>query len=624
MVLCAVMSVTVLTGCSLFVYNQGRDYNQVVAVIDPIPVYDNASGQTYTPERREIKKYELINAVNNQSSNITAETDIAKFVDDCLNSIIISQLVLNEAKAARAFNQITWGQYQENEIKKGIFSTIDNELKSIKNEILEGRGQAGTNETRVEEAAAAAGNTTYQTKEETLVGRYDHYTRAELIEEAEGRIDADNGFRDDAAGRETLKVRVREDYSNRKIVKLLENYDKQNVEKWTPSELRYPGLYGTPEAKSLEKEAMLQFLNELETMFDDDFRLTKQQKKDFLQELKNLRKTADTTGVPYAYAAMGDTAFMDYLVGENYKNSLMIQLLQESITDSVDVTDSDVQGYYDALLTEQRGKYAASSAYESDMSGGTVDPVLVFPNDNLYFVKQILIPFSDELTAELNAYKASPAYGRDGEAGLKAKKAELAKKITSYEHRDGEDYGNAKTIQDISAEITRVINGANSLYAKERAFDDLVYKYNTDPGIFGRTYGYSVKNTRGELDNDGKPVLDTQYMAEFSDAARALFESGEIGDISPWAVTDYGVHILYLSKRVSAAGEELALSAYETPAAYKTVFDKLSEKKLNERINAEFKRWEQEKTEPYLGENAEKVTRKTKVVEAYVKELKGE
>ena len=48
--------------------------------------------------------------------------------------MVARQLVLNEANAQLAFGNITWGQAEENEVKQGIYTSIDNELASFRRE----------------------------------------------------------------------------------------------------------------------------------------------------------------------------------------------------------------------------------------------------------------------------------------------------------------------------------------------------------------------------------------------------------------------------------------------------------------------------------------------------------
>ena len=50
-------------------------------------------------------------------------------------------------------------------------------------------------------------------------------------------------------------------------------------------------------------------------------------------------------------------------------------------------------------------------------------------------------------------------------------------------------------------------------------------------------------------------------MKEFSEAADELFRAGKEGAISGPVVTDYGVHILYLSRIIPSGGLTVGLNA---------------------------------------------------------------
>ena len=83
----------------------------------------------------------------------------------------------------------------------------------------------------------------------------------------------------------------------------------------------------------------------------------------------------------------------------------------------------------------------------------------------------------------------------------------------------------------------------------ERRFESLIFKYNTDPGIFNNVNGYGMQYTPKDLTASG-------YMPEFTQAAFDLYKQKVLGATKE-AITDYGVHVLMLSSIVEYGTREL-------------------------------------------------------------------
>lgn len=592
LLLTIVLSLSVFTGCSLFTYDNERDNKQVVATIDSV-VIEQVSGAeklTFKTEKKKIYKYELINAINTTGASLINSgyySDLEEVIEILLNQMVARELVLNEADAQLSFGNITWGQAEENEVKKGIYTSIDNELASFRREILIEHGEAAADTEGTQADSAESTETTYPVEEVEEVGEYDDWTKPALVAELVARANIT-----DEAKADIYEEKISE-YSITKLIAMLEKQDQEAItEVWTPDTLRYPGLYGSDEVRSLEIEAMRRFMSMLADVVEDDYRLTDKQRSTFSKELKNLNKVADSQGISFVYPLLGDTAIMEYLVGINYRENVKVTLLQNHITDNVDVTEEEVLARYNQLLATQKSTYDANvqTFYDAVTAGDT--NVLYYPNSNYYYVKHILIPFSDAQTNELNLYKEGEGKFA-GDDAIKAFKEKLGKQVKGFEHRDGEDYGKPISIDAIYADIVRTMEAATSYKDKERAFDSLIYKYNTDPGIFGNELGYAVtaKFADGE-------EYDTTYMEEFSRAADELYRNGEVGAISAPAVTDYGVHVLYLSK-IPTAGEIVGINDYLSYGERTTMFEIIEEEQRTEKINNEFYKWQNEKVGYY-------------------------
>lgn len=579
-ILAVILSASLFTGCSLFSYNTERDYKQVVATIKSVTMTDNSSeankSNPFVTEEKKIYKYDLINQLNTNGANmISYGYSVKDTVDYLINQLVVRELVLNEADKEIHFGNIVWGQNEENQVLEGIYRTIDNQLATFRNEVLDEHGEptadmSGTQDTTEEK------ETTYPVEEVVEPGLYDDLTREELLSAVIDRVkkDGDNA--------EVLEEKYSE-YSNAKLINVLEKNDLQSVEKWAPDTLRYPGLYGSDDVKSLEIEAMRRLMSYLDDAVENDYRLTSAQKREFAAELDDLNKIGNEKGIPYIYPALGETKLMQAFAGDEYRDSVKIALLQDFITNDVDVSEEEIVSYYNDLLRQQKEKFDAdASAFDSAIGN---DDIYYYPNANYYYVKHILVPFSDEQTKELDAYKAGEG-ALNGKEAVAAYKEKLGKSVKGYEHRDGENYGKPLTIDEIYADIERTMAAASTLKDKDRAFDKLIYKYNTDDGIFGQELGYKVKAVFA----DGEEY-DTTYMEEFSRAADALYRAGVEGAYSPAAVTDYGVHILYLSK-IPFAGEVVGLDDYVSYGEKSTVRETIEAAKFNEKSNQHFSVWQ--------------------------------
>ncbi|MBQ8882552.1 MAG: hypothetical protein IJY70_04070 [Clostridia bacterium] len=579
-ILTVITSLSLFTGCSLFEYDSERDYMQVIATVKPITITEGAGDDqvSYTEPAKTIYKHQLVSSVNSSAASLVNNYGytVEQAVDYLVDQLVTTQIVIAEANAQIYFGNIVWGQHEKNEVIKGIFDFIDNNLLSITNEILEERGEPTIN--KGESAEEESAETTYPTKEEVVVGLYDDMTKAELVEAV-----LERGIND--LSREKV-----EGFVKYKLIELLENDDLQNEGEWTPDTIRYPGMFGSDDAKSLEREAMRRLLTVLRDSVNDNFRLTENEKATFIKELNDINTVVNQRGISYAYPELGKTQLMKKFVGDDIETNLKLALLQSHITASVEVSEDEVVEHYNTLLASQKSKYATVDNFYTDIKSGSVSPLLYYPNGNYYYVKHILVPFSDEQTSALTAYK-NQFQNIVGASGIKEYKNTLGQSTKGYAHKDGENYGDELTIQQIYDDIATQMAVVNAdPVAREQKFDELIYKYNTDDGIFGNELGYAVKGNFDDV-TDEKAKYDATYMEEFARAADELYRAGVEGALSDIVVTDYGVHILYLSKIIPNGGVELGLNDYISNLNETKVYDKILESKLAEKQTSEFNKW---------------------------------
>ena len=317
---------------------------------------------------------------------------------------------------------------------------------------------------------------------------------------------------------------------------------------------------------------------------EDDFRVTAEDKEKFAADDERINEIINTQGVPYVYPILGDTHYVYYISGKQLERSQKFTELQSYLTDSVEVTDADVQKSFTETLNSQKASYDADiAAYNTAMSGSTT--VLYHPEVNHFYVKHILLPFSDKQKADLEAYKKRLNVTKDQ---VEAYRAALVDGIVCYPHLYGEDdKSRPMTVSDVMNAIKsemRPLETTGNVKAADTAFDDLIYLYNTDTGAFGNNKGYVVKY---KLDSGESET----YMQEFADAARKMRDTLDVGQVLyENVVTDYGVHIMYLAS-IPKAGK-VDINDYTTPGELQTYYD-LIKKPLQSSLETEvYQRWE--------------------------------
>lgn len=572
--LCVVLSCSFFAGCTLFEHNDEKDAQQVIAVIDPIE--DTSNGVTFVSKQKNIYKSDLISAMNSyaqtymQNYSLTLEQATERLLDE----LIVRELLLVEAERLLRQGYIDWTQKDDNDQLKSVYGAIDSLLSSLQDNVLGDFDETTPDGTAEEEKS----DTTYPTPDaETTDEDYTYYQFDE------------NG---------NILYTDKVDSKGERI---------PDYAVWAPDESSYPAWWGAESKKSLERESMQRLVTRIQSLIESDFKATNEDRAKFAEDEKKVNEIINTKGIEYVYPMLGSTHWMQYLAGESARQSILISKLQEYIVGSVEVTEKEVVDAYVKQLGYQKATYTADpSAYQTAVKDGNTT-MLYYHDDSYFFVKHILLPFSDEQTAAMNAYKADPANaGKDYKI---MRDSQMVNETVVYPHVNGEnDLSSPKTVQQVYNEIEAAMAPlAVSPKEAERKFDEFTYKYNTDSGAFGTGKSYAVK--RG--DEEGH----SGYMEEFYDGAMKLLENYKVGQLLPeLVVTDYGVHIMYFSQDV-IPGTVRALSDYLTPGAYKTVYETFEDTVRTAKENDAFTAWQNERI-TYYRENKN-------VVRTYVKRYKS-
>lgn len=568
-----------MSGCALFEHNYEKDYRQVIAVVNPISetrnVVENDENKevTYSTEKEVIYKSELISLCNSSLSSLVNSNGmtVQQAVETLYERLVLQKLVLAEADLRIKFGDIKWEVHEDNTVTRSIYASIDSQLETLRNEIRAERGeQQVTNTTEDNDSS-----TTYPTPSE----------------EEEDEI--------------------------------------RDTEAWSPVESHYPGLYGNADRISLDNQAMARLIQTLKENVESDFRVTDAQKAKFDAEFAEWERIADTKGMAYVYPKLyvnpalrsssdGETADEDtvlgWVLGTTVKDNLKISLLQEYLTDSAVASEQDIIDKFESLKVEQKTSYDADySAYKTAItSTSNTTPIVYYPDSNYFFVKHILVPFSDEQTAMLTAYKNDKTHTK---AEIEAYRDNLVKSIVAYRHVDGEnDTTHAYTADEVFKDVVNKMKpyaGGDAAAQAEKKFDELIYLYNTDPGIFNNAKGYALAYKLADGDTD-------TYMKEFCEGARELYADYQVGDVllRP-VITDYGMHIMYFAGKTEKGF--VTLKTPETPGSKNTYYDLVKEVQEMALQNSRFTEWQQTRIAYYDKLSTDDIPEANRVIVRYTK-----
>jgi hypothetical protein len=598
LILGILMSCSLFAGCSLIEHNDDKDARQVIAVINSIE--DTSNGVKYTSETKYIYKSDLIRSMNTYAQQYMTNYNLSlkQAAERLLDELITRELLLIEADRIEKQGLIEWTQKDTNEQIRNIYSTVDSQLQTIRKEILGDYDESAPSDDEEESSS-----TTYPVpeteKDEDDKSDYEldkfgniQYT---VKKDKDGNVVQEqavdsNGYpmyekKKDEDGNEV------DDLTKPIMVDVMVPVYKNWYEELKKDESKWPGTRGTEEQKSLDREAVRRFVSLIKELADSDIKATKEDKKKFADDLKKINDVIGNKGAEYVYPMLGETYIMQYLVGESAHQSILINKLRDYIVGDVEVTDEEVVDAYTKQLTYQVETFTNDqSAYQTALSEGNTT-MLYMRDDSYFYVKHILLPFSEKQTAALTAYKNDPKNaGKDYRI---MRDTQMVNETVVYAHVNGEnDLSNPKTVNEVFDEIY----GAMALVASnpkeaERKFDELTYKYNTDTGAFGYGKAYAVKRN----DDEGH----SGYMEEFYDGAIKLYDEHKVGEVLPEiVVTDYGVHIMYFSQTV-VPGTIRTLNDYLTPGAYKTVRESFAEVIRSTKENNAFTSWQNERITYY-------------------------
>lgn len=249
---------------------------------------------------------------------------------------------------------------------------------------------------------------------------------------------------------------------------------------------------------------------------------------------------------------------IDRIYNINYEN-FMVEKYNESFENTSvisNVTTEKILNLYSSKVRADYTKYVLenSDSYKNDMSDNLKDVYYYKNNDGdiKYFtVANILFQFDDDqqasynsLSAQLEANNGKDGYDEIAEE-IESLYTNIEPVIRQYNEKSGEyeviDNDSNLSVDDIIAEKIKIelqnAQTTESVNVIGDTINDLIYRYNEDPGMFNAEVPYVIGV------EDGKAV--SNFVEEFNNAGLDLYNNGngKVGDVAV-ARSQYGIHVL--------------------------------------------------------------------------------
>lgn len=252
-----------------------------------------------------------------------------------------------------------------------------------------------------------------------------------------------------------------------------------------------------------------------------------------------------------------------------------------------DETLAELNRIYNELKANQTAQFRVNNDFV-DFVEGLSDSSYIFDvpeNYNYIFVKNILIPFTDEQTTILSNLQKQ--LGSTEDPRYIAKRNEFASQVVaddflSEKDEEGE-YAKVENLFTMEGDKV-VVNSQGALAqwlkadgtvtamegkTQDQTIVELMKQYNTDTAQHSTIYDYVVR-----VHADNIPGYTSSWVTEFVEAADAAYDlAGENeGGTYAIAVSTYGVHIVYYSAKVKAQQVDFNENIFKTDSVEYRLF----------------------------------------------------
>lgn len=263
-------------------------------------------------------------------------------------------------------------------------------------------------------------------------------------------------------------------------------------------------------------------------------------------------------------------------------DSFMVDLYQEQNQGSnSSVTIANILDVYTNRVVSDYNKYVTENAstYEDDVLKD-VSKINYFKTTGtqFFYVSHILAKFTDEQQAEYDRLTAIVNGESDGPETIGEAQAKIEDLYNNLsfpvreKNSDGEwveiKGENGQTVTKSAAAVMeevalKLATAGDNEYLKAEYFEEFIYKYNQDDGMFNsdRNYVIGIDYTTPDTENGTSYTIYSNMVENFTNAAISLYNQGnaQIGDIymqtdgdysSGLIRTEYGLHIMVYEGKV--------------------------------------------------------------------------
>lgn len=497
LLLCLMMCLSVLTGCSLIERNDKNYYESTVATI------------TYADGTKEnITKRELLTAYNSYGYNYvdnygyTKEQAIKTTLDSIVNNRLTMLAVENYYEENPTEGEMLNGNersYIWDQTYEALYSNLLSNLEGV----VEGE----------ETDDAEAESSLYSPYKPTIY--LDEDLNLRLTTPATTIRETYNGLRDGVYYDYELEeagVRTYRELMYNKLYPNEQNLDAQSFKAWKNAFNKYVSIV----------KSNYSYLD-----FKDD-------KECFLFEMDRVYKI-----------------IRDQYVVEKY--SVIFNEQNHQDADLSSITASDVLKYYSSKVREDYTTYYIQndkSSFESSILSSVGDVDYILEGNSYFFVAPIKIEISEtnqELLKEKQAL-------RDAGSITLGEYEEFERSIYSTASVTVRDKQTGKeTSQTISASnlLTKIQNELDGLSIEDKVekYRDFLYLYNCDDSLKGADY-----NTVFGIDGSNNVLTSDDYSNDnIKEAIKTLYNQGnaQVGDLSDLVKVDDGYYIFFFAGNIS-------------------------------------------------------------------------